>query len=284
MAIHESSDLPQGASIHLEYLMQHKPHTMPSMHVHTHYELFYLMGGERTYFLNDRTFSLKGGDIILIPPDVLHKTVSHGSSFYERTLISFEGSFIEDLVKIHPALDPKEIFKTELLQVKAEDKTLIEMLIFKMLQEQDSDKETSQIQLQLLLAELLLILKDMQSGILALPVSYPNEMHEKISEIIQYINSHYMDPLSLELIEERFYMSRYHFCRNFKAITGMTFTEYLNVIRVQEAQKLLRNTSLPVHEIALKSGFETQSHFSRVFKSQSQMTALRYRHSALHLR
>lgn len=264
----------------IEYVKQDQPHNMPAMHVHDHYEFFYLLSGERIYFINDRTYALEAGDIILIKPGVMHKTVNQGAVPYERILIYFKPDFLDQIHRFVPDFDIFDVFQSELLSIRSEDKTFTEMLLYKMIQAYDHEPLHAAAHLKILLSEVLLVLADTRLAQPELARTYPNAMHKKISEIIQYINKYYSDKLSLEFIEEHFYISRFHFSRHFKAIVGMTFTEYLNFIRIREAQTLLRNSTLAINDISYRCGFNSQSHFSRVFKDSCSMTALEYRYQS----
>ena len=81
------------------------------------------------------------------------------------------------------------------------------------------------------------------------PMESPSPMHERISEVVRYINSHYMQELSLHLLAEKFYISPYYLSRFFKEATGFTFVEYLNSVRIKEAKKLLEQSSMKVSRL-----------------------------------
>lgn len=86
------------------------------------------------------------------------------------------------------------------------------------------------------------------------------------------INESYAEPLSLQGLAERFYVSPYHLSRTFKEATGFTFTDYVNLTRIKEAQRLLRETALSVTEVAAASGFDNFSHFGKTFKNITLLT------------
>ena len=71
----------------------YEQYTMGTNHFHNSYELYYLMSGTRDYFINDKTYHIKAGDLVLIKPYVLHKTVDTGER-HSRLLISFKPSFL----------------------------------------------------------------------------------------------------------------------------------------------------------------------------------------------
>lgn len=266
---------------YIEYVKQTTPHTMAAMHLHNHYEFFFLLSGERIYFINDRTYSLQAGDMIFIKPHEIHKTVNYKSSQYERILLSFEFSFLDEITQLFPELDLAALFDENLLRVKSEEQTQIELILFRLLAEQTASRATSTAQMKLLLMHLLIMIFDLRKEQADQQFSYPNAVHEKISEIIRYINQNFRSSISLDEISDQFFISKYYFCRNFKTITGLSFIKYLNYVRVKEAQNLLRNSNLRIADVAKRCGFDSTSHFSRVFKTTCGMSALSYRSTTL---
>jgi AraC-like DNA-binding protein/ligand-binding sensor protein len=80
-----------------------------------------------------------------------------------------------------------------------------------------------------------------------------------------YIAGHHEDPVSLEEVAKAMHVSTFYFCKMFKKATGLTFTDYLGRVRVEKAKTLLSNPHLRVSEIAYTVGFQSLTHFNRVF-------------------
>ncbi len=81
-----------------------------------------------------------------------------------------------------------------------------------------------------------------------------------------HIAGHYGDPISLDEIAQAMHVSTFYFCKMFKRATGLTFTDYLGRVRVEKAKNLLLNPHLRVSEIAYTVGFQSLTHFNRVFR------------------
>jgi AraC-like DNA-binding protein/ligand-binding sensor protein len=81
-----------------------------------------------------------------------------------------------------------------------------------------------------------------------------------------YLASHQSEPIKLEQIARALNISKFHFCRVFKQTTDLTFVEYLNRVRIEKAKILLHNNNLRVSEIAYDVGFQTITHFNRIFR------------------
>ncbi len=74
------------------------------------------------------------------------------------------------------------------------------------------------------------------------------------------------EELTLTEIARCVHASTFHFCKTFKRATGMTFTQYLSMVRIAKAKKLLANPQARITEIAYESGFASLTHFNRMFR------------------
>jgi AraC-like DNA-binding protein/ligand-binding sensor protein len=81
-----------------------------------------------------------------------------------------------------------------------------------------------------------------------------------------YINEHQNEELSLGQVAKAVNTSSFYFCKIFKKFTGINFTDYLSRVRIEKAKNLLLNPNLRVSEIAFEVGFQSLTHFNRVFK------------------
>ncbi len=102
---------------------------------------------------------------------------------------------------------------------------------------------------------------------------------KQIYDSIVYVNSEFAEDISAEQVAEQVNMSYSHFARSFKQVTGNTFTEYLNITRVNEAEHLLANTDLAVSEIAIRCGYNSISYFISIYKRYKGKTPLAERKS-----
>ena len=93
-----------------------------------------------------------------------------------------------------------------------------------------------------------------------------------LQEILDYINQHYSEKISLEMMAERAHLSVNYFCKLFKEQTGETFVNYLNKTRIHAAVRLLSSTSMKTYEIAEAVGFSDYHHFTKTFKKVTGLT------------
>lgn len=88
-----------------------------------------------------------------------------------------------------------------------------------------------------------------------------------MQEIIQYLESNYMKPLTLAETARHFNLSTYHFCRFFQSLAGANFKQYLNAIRIDIAEERILSSDDSITNIALECGFNNARTFNRVFKT-----------------
>ena len=101
--------------------------------------------------------------------------------------------------------------------------------------------------------------------------------HSAITHAIRYLSAHYSEPVTLAQTAKSAGVHPSYLSSLFRKITGLTFKDYLNNIRIEHALELLKNTDYPIMEIAISCGFNDQSYFSKVFKKQTGMTPRQFR-------
>ena len=87
-----------------------------------------------------------------------------------------------------------------------------------------------------------------------------------IAKAKQFIQEHQHEELSLHQVAKAVNTSTFYFCKLFKKVTGLNFTDYVSRLRIEKAKNLLLNPNLRVSEIAYEIGFQSLTHFNRVFK------------------
>jgi len=98
-----------------------------------------------------------------------------------------------------------------------------------------------------------------------------------ITRAKQYIRDHQEEELSLGQVAKAVNTSTFYFCKLFKKVTGLNFTDYVSRLRIEKARNLLLNPNLRVSEIAYEVGFQSLTHFNRVFKKIMGQSPTDYR-------
>jgi len=113
-----------------------------------------------------------------------------------------------------------------------------------------------------------------------LVVRQQNEEPPVITKAKQYIQENQTEDLSLGQVAKAINTSTFYFCKMFKKVTGINFTDYLSRIRIEKAKNLLLNPNLRISEIAYAVGFQSLTHFNRVFKKILGQSPTDYRTQA----
>lgn len=100
-----------------------------------------------------------------------------------------------------------------------------------------------------------------------------------ITKATNFIEANYMKKLTLEDVAGSVYLSTAYFSRLFKQETGQSFSNYLNLVRIEESKKLLKNAGVSISKIAGMVGYEDQSYFSKVFKKMVGVSPIKFRRS-----
>jgi AraC-like DNA-binding protein/ligand-binding sensor protein len=94
-----------------------------------------------------------------------------------------------------------------------------------------------------------------------------------------YILANQADPIDLDKVARAMHVSTFYFCKMFKKATGLTFTDYLSRVRIEKAKTLLLNPHLRISEIAYDVGFQSLTHFNRMFRKIAGISPTKYRDS-----
>ena len=140
----------------------------------------------------------------------------------------------------------------------------------------ESDSEFKTFTLQCMLFQLFTLIIDYRIPD-KITITYKNTLSKEITESVCFIESHYNEHFSIDYMAEMVGFSASHFSRVFKAQTGHTYSDYLNMVRIHHAKALLTNTTKSVTQIALETGFSYPGKLTEVFKKREGLTPLNYR-------
>jgi AraC-like DNA-binding protein/ligand-binding sensor protein len=114
-------------------------------------------------------------------------------------------------------------------------------------------------------------------------VKQENSEPPVIRKAKEFINEHQTEDLTLGDVAKAVNTSTFYFCKMFKKSTGINFTDYLSRVRIEKSKNLLLNPNLRVSEIAFEVGFQSLTHFNRVFKRIMGQSPTAYRAKVLGL-
>ena len=100
---------------------------------------------------------------------------------------------------------------------------------------------------------------------------------DKIKIILNYINEHFAEDISINTLATLCDYSEYHFMRFFKKHIGLTCIQYINNLRLEKASILLTSSNMPITDISLDVGFDNLSYFNKLFKRKYKLTPKEFR-------
>jgi AraC-like DNA-binding protein len=265
---------------YIEYMKRDAPFSMANNHFHPYYEVYFLLSGSRIYFIKDTTYAIEASDLVFINKHEVHKTLhaGHSGHEHERIVIHFDDRFVRDVFKQHAPLLLRPFEQhNPIVRLPEQGREQVGSLIKQLLVELRDKSMGYEILLYQAITELLLLSSRYVTTSGPPEPIYTSPLNLKISEIVRYLNVNYSEQIRIQALAERFFISPYYMSRVFKEVTGFTLIDYLNLTRIKEAQRLLRETGFSITDIAARVGFDNFSHFGKIFKKITRTSARDYR-------
>lgn len=228
---------------------------MTASHYHEFYEIYYLESGERYHLIDEELYKVTAGQFIIFKPYQLHRSYGEENMAFSRILIYFNDEII-DAVEIKKVMNEL----VGVYQFNSDKNVEFYQLLTNLLKEQEERKEFYKSNMKSLLNQILVLLVRSK---LQKQVVFNNN---RITKIISYIHQNYRNKITTEGLAKEFFISKWHLCREFKNYTNITIIQYINYTRIIEAQKLLLEDTKSITEISSDVGFDSMTHFERVFK------------------
>ncbi len=261
--------------VYAETLVREAGFVMAAHHCHPYYELFGVERGVCRFLAGEQMLDLHSGDLLLIPPQVLHYT-RYLFGACRRSAVFFRA---EDVEEGTAALLPggREFFtRPRVLQIPVPHQEQAAAHFQRMAAESRLGDARSPLLLHAQLQELLLRCgRDCQ-----FPGELPAELHTSERSILlaaRYIREHYRQRLCTAEIAAHAGFSPNYLTRKFREAAGIGLHEYLALVRLQAAAGELLSTRDSVTEIALRCGFSDSNYFKDAFKKHYGLTPRAYR-------
>lgn len=233
-------------------------------HLHNALEFLYCIEGNIVVYTADNECHLNSGDIIFINSRCPHKTKTQKDTFV--FLLQSEMTFGKDsalndiLTQSAGQNDMTHVFPagTDL------NKEIIECFE-KIIREYTTREKAYETFIKSAVLNIHGILY--RNDIIKNPQSILNQKYiKKILPAISYINENYADDISLTHISQLLNFDKSHFCRIFKKALNLSFVQYLNLVRINKAAKLILTTNKTITEISSETGFSSPAYFIKNFK------------------
>lgn len=260
-------------------------------HTHDSIQVNYILHGSLQHHINNSTYDLVKGDIFIIPPFVPHCLSEKPGCAFEVIELEFMPDFIFgkhvtpdkietifDFAYIEPFLVSEGDVRPR-LNLSGEAQADVEALFSRLLDEYQRRDSSFLLAMKALILWLLVYVgRCFQNDVRDTESRQLFDRHRAaIRSAIDYINENFVEEISIEKASQVAMLSQSYFSYLFKSMTGKTFVEYLNELRIQKAMDLLKHTEMRVIDIALDSGFHNVNHFNRTFKAQTGISPIQYR-------
>ena len=255
-------------------------------HYHTYIELIYCIDGSFDVWLNNNRHSFGKGDLLVISSNEVHEIVSLTKSIGKYIVLRFEPEILYSSTKdvfgikyvmpfMFGNISPQKVFKHEDIY-----QTDIPSLMFDACNEYSNREYGYEFALRADICRIFVrILRYWaEKGITVPTVPEAESLHIKaLRRVLDYISEHYSEEISAESAAKLANMSYSHFSKTFGKVMNRNFNDYLNLIRITEAEKLLASTNKTVTEIAFETGFASSSYFIKIFERYKNVTPTNFR-------
>ena len=237
-----------------------------SVHSHSFSELFYITGGKGHFLVQGKQCPVEKGHLLIVNPQIEHGEFSSEADPLEYIVLGIEGmqfinsSFqLDDMPVIHIShAEPSIAYCMNTLRDE--------------IQHPQPGQEAICQNLLNVIILMILRQKDMQVSITAF-----NNVSSECLTIKNYIDSHFKDPVTLDLLAQQIHQNKYYIAHTFKDAFGISPIKYLMERRVQESKFLLDETDLSIGQIAAIVGFSSSSHYSQAFRRSTNLSPNEYR-------
>ena len=234
--------------------------------------IHYISKGYGTFKINDEVYNLKQGDIFILLKGMNVEYIASIDEPWEYYWIGFSGS------KANECLNRTAIIESYAASCKEDSK--IPHIILNMCEISKTYNPSC--------SDDILLLKELYSLLYALIEEFPKpfeykdkELHAYIQEAINFINSNYMNSITVNEIANHVNLSRSYLYKMFIKNLKISPQKYLINLRMYKATLLLKNTKIPIGEVASKVGYSDSLLFSKTFSKYFSMSPLNYRNNQI---
>lgn len=249
-------------------------------HWHNYLEISYVKEGKGVYHIEDRSYELEKGDIIIInniephfmevsPPNEMHQPVLmiDPKLLYSSSTNSFEYNYLA------PFFNRSGRFHNKIRNNSKHAKEIYDLLEEIVVEYLDKSSGYELMIKAKLLNVVTILFRHYASELVVSPDILKRAKNlGKIRPSIEYLNNNSSDNITLTKLSELSFMSAAYFSSFFKKTTGLSPFEYLNQLRITNALTMLRSTNNKINDIAFTCGFNNLSHFNRVFRKTTGKT------------
>ena len=230
------------------------------VHWHERIELMQISEGTLILQSEDGQCEIRAGQVVVCSPRRLHGGIAGESGVSFRTIMFDVDKFCNNTPASNKYLVPVVNGEIKFSTVVVDED--LDSSLNKLIEVLKREADYHPLIVEGIIYEILGVL--FRYGVT--PVEIPFEKNSNFQKVLEYVNEHFMENISLSKISDQFGYNETYFCRLFRKETGFTFTKYIQTMRMEYALKLLEEGKEEVRHIAWKCGYSDVSYFSNCFK------------------
>lgn len=259
------------------------------MNRHDYCEIFYVHHGDLICRIQDRRFHMQSGDLVVISNTQYHTIQAPAKGRTSGRVRAAALYFMPELVRAPESPGEDAEYLLPFLMQGADfphvvaGSTGIPVQVFDLIKrahtEQNSASTRARLAMKTYLKMILILLVNHYAELQGTAQTFERRQRaiEQLAPLFDFLESRFMEPVSVAKAAKILHLSEPHFMRLFKQVTGQSFINYLNNFRVAKAEHLLASTDLSVSEVSQAVGFCDQSYFGLIFRRMVQLTPLQYK-------
>lgn len=259
---YQSRQEMQGSTFEIFNYKDARKYTVP-VHHHDFYEIYFYLSGNVQFMVEDKTYSLLPGDILLIPPGTFHRAIVAPDTHDERIVLWIDRSFLSGLYE--PGEDLSICFQAgrNLLRPTVVERADIQGIAMELVNEYYGKKYASSLAA---LGRLVCLMVGLNRIALAGEGRIQSDTVSEtlVSKVLSYIGSHYAENITLDSVADQFFVSKYHLSHEFSEAVGTSVYKYIIMKRLVAARQLIADGMSP-GDACHECGYRDYANFYRAF-------------------
>lgn len=241
------------------------------VHNHDFYEIFFLISGNISYWMEGQIYKPAPGDILLIDPMTLHRPIiTQDDRTYERIVLwinkSYLSHYTDNGIDLSHCFEKTIESHRRLLRPSSVHKADLNEKLGNLINEYYSEAYGASLYADSLFLQIMIELNRLASISAKKPEKH-SETSLVVSRLLEYIGEHFTDNITLDMLSEHFFVSKYYLSHEFSKETGTSIYRYIMLKRLVKAKQMLQN-NFSATETAIQCGFKDYTSFYRAFKSE----------------
>lgn len=272
-------NINEHLKLHYSYGIRGVTSNLKYLHYDDELIIEYYKKGGSSLHIEGNIYNIEEGDVVVLKPDELHVTIRNDEQYMEKMVLHVKESFLSRFFEEQTvffdkiALRPKG--KGNLILSNVVKKVGINKMFLKCLEYAKDNSIEKKVLLSCKVVEIISLIADMvekdDKTIIDTATS-----NNKVNQMIDYINRHYTEDITLDTLAKRFHFSKYYISHLFKDYVGVSPYDYLIVRRLYNCNNLIRS-NYTIKEACFTTGFNNYSNFYRLYKKHFKITPQQFK-------